>query len=96
MPTAHQKRKGLDRRNHRRYRQFLRHGKRRVYRRLASLVVVAPSPYRTRPSGTRGRPLSPPKDVLRFRLSKNLEGWSYDETYATLAALPDLPALAGF
>ena len=66
--TAHRKCNGLDGRNHRRYRQFLRHGKGRVSRRLVSLVAVAPSPYHTRLSGTRGRPPSPPKDVLRFRL----------------------------
>ncbi len=94
--STHRKRRGLDRRDHRRYRQFLRHGKGRVYRRLASLVEMSPSPYRTRPYGTRGRPPTPPKDVLRFLLIKNLEGWSYDETYATLEALPELVAKLGF
>ncbi|EQD75131.1 hypothetical protein B1A_04121 [mine drainage metagenome] len=31
-----------------------------------------------------------PGDVTRFLLLKNFEGWSYDKTYATLEALPEL------
>jgi transposase len=95
-PTSHPKRRGLDRRNHRRYRAFLRHGKGRLYARLARLVEAAPPPYRTRPYGTRGRPPTPPKDVLRFLLIKNNEGWSYDETASTLEALPELAHTLGF
>ena len=37
------KAQGTGRRNHLRHRKFLRHGKGRAYRRLTSLVVVAPS-----------------------------------------------------
>ena len=59
-------------------------------------MAVAPSPYRTRSFGTRGRPPTPPKDVLSFLRIKNLEGWSYDETYATLEVLPERAAQLGF
>lgn len=90
------KRRGLQRRNHRHYRQFLRKGKGRLYRILAELVAEGPSPYRCRPYGTPGRPPTNPYDVARFLLLKNLEGWSYDEAYATLEALPELAARLGF
>lgn len=94
--TPKPKRRGLQRRNHRRYRRFLRNGKGRLYRVLAQLVAEGPSPYRCRPYGTPGRPPTNPYDVARFLLLKNLEGWSYDETYATLDALPELAAKLGF
>jgi len=94
--TTHRTRKGLNRRNHRRYRQFLRHGRGRLYRVLSELVDAAPPPYRCRPYGTPGRPPTNPYDIARFLLLKNLEGWSYDETYATLEALPELAAKLGF
>ena len=34
--------------------------------------------------------------MARFLLIKNFEGWSYDETYATLEALPELANKLGF
>lgn len=89
-------RKGLRRRNHRRYRRFLRHGRGRLYRVLAELVGEAPTPYRCRPYGTPGRPPTNPYDIARFLLLKNLERWSYDETHATLEALPELARKLGF
>ena len=93
---AQKVRKGLQRRNHRRYRAFLRHGQGRFYRLLAELVEEAEAPYRCRPYGTPGRPPTNPRDVARFLLLKNFEGWSYDETYATLEALPELARKLGF
>ncbi len=36
------------------------------------------------------------REVARFLLLRSLEGWSYDETYATLEALPELAAVLGF
>ena len=82
--------------DHRRYRRFLRHGRGRFYRVLADLVDQAPAPYRCRPYGTPGRPPTDPRAIARSLLLKNLEGWSYDETYATLEALPELAHKVGF
>jgi transposase len=59
-------------------------------------VDEASAPYRCRPYGTPGRPPTDPRAIARFLLLKNLEGWSYDETYATLEALPELAHKAGF
>jgi len=95
-PSARRTRKGLDRRNHRRYRRFLRHGRGRFYRLLAELVESSSAPYRCRPYGTPGRPPTLARDVARFLLIKHFEGWSYDETYATLEALPELAHKLGF
>jgi len=63
---------------------------------LRRLVHHFPEPYPVRPSGTRGRPPTDPRDVVRFLLLRALEGWSYDETHATLAACPDLRRQLGF
>jgi len=93
---SHPARRGLQRRNHRRYRRSLRHGRGRLYRTLADLGAEGPAPYRCRPWGTPGRPPTNPYDVARFLLLKNLEGWSYDKTHATLEALPELAAKLGF
>lgn len=94
--SAQQTRTGLDRRNHLRYRRFLRHGRGRFYCLLALLVEEARAQYRCRPYGTPGRPPTDPRDVARFLRIKNFEGWSYDETYVYLEALPELARKLGF
>ncbi len=100
-PTLHPTRsptgrKGLHRRNYQRHRQFLRHGWLLLFPLLRSVVHEAPPPFRVKAPGTPGRPPTDPKDVLRFLLLKNLQGWSYDETHATLEVLPELRRLLGF
>lgn len=89
-------RKGLHRRNYQRHRQFLRHGWLLLFPLLRTVVNEAPPPFRVKAPGTPGRPPTDPRDVLRFLLLKNLEGWSYDETHATLEVLPELRRLLGF
>lgn len=79
-----------------RYRQFLRHGWVALLSCLNRLVRRLPPPYSVRPPGTPGRPPTDPRDVVRFLLLRALEGWSYDETHATLAALPQLARRLGF
>lgn len=79
-----------------RYRYFLRHGWSEVLRTLADTVASLPPPYAVRPPGTPGRPPTPPRDVVRFLLLRSLEGWSFDETHATLCALPQLARRLGF
>lgn len=79
-----------------RYRRFLRHRWKALFALLRHLVRGTPSPYSVRPPHTRGRPPTDPRDVLRFLLLRALEGWSYDETHATLAACPDLRRQLGF
>lgn len=93
---AQKVRKSLQRRNHRQYRAFVRHRRGRFYRLLSELVKEAEAPYRCRPYGTPGRPPTNPQHVARFLLLKNVEGWSYDETYATLEVLPELARKLGF
>ena len=87
------RRKGLHRRDHRRQRQFLRHGARAVYQTLAEVIRTSPPPFRVRGPHTPGRPPTDPREVARFLLLKALHGWSFDETYAQLEALPDLRQL---
>lgn len=79
-----------------RYRRFLRHGWAAVLRVLAHLVRHHPPPYSVRPPGTPGRPPTDPRDVVRFLLLRGLESWSFDETHATLRALPQLARSLGF
>jgi transposase len=79
-----------------RYRRFLRHGWVALLSCLNRLVRHLPPPYSVRPPGTPGRPPTDPRDVVRFLLLRALEGWSYDETHATLAALPQLAHKLGF
>jgi transposase len=79
-----------------RYRAFLRHGWSPTLDRLARLVHRLPAPFEVRGPGTCGRPPTDPRDVVRFLLLRALEGWSYDETHATLAALPELVQRLGF
>ena len=55
-----------------------------------------PTPYSIRPRGTPGRPPTDPRDVVRFLLLRVLEGRSYDEVHATLAACRDLRRQLGF
>ncbi len=92
-PSAHPRRRRID---WARYRHFLRNGWADVLRRLAALVRRLPPPYWVRLPGTPGRPPTHPRDVVRFLLLRALEGWSYDETHATLTALPQLARRMGF
>jgi hypothetical protein len=73
-----------------RYRQFLRNGWSEILRILGDLVTTRTPPYSVRPPGTPGRPPTNPRDVVRFLLLRALEGWSFDETHASLRALPQL------
>lgn len=73
-----------------RYRRFLRYGWSKVLELLADLVASRPPPYPVRPPGTPGRPPTDPRDVVRFLLLRVLEDWSFDETHATLRAIPQL------
>jgi len=79
-----------------RYRRFLRHRWRPLFLLVRQLVRTVPPPYDVRPPGTPGRPPTDPRDVVRFLLLRALEGWSYDETHATLAACSDFRRLLGF
>jgi transposase len=79
-----------------RYRRFLRHRWRELFARLRRLIRHTPPPYSVRPPGTRGRPPTDPRDVVRFLFLRALEGWSYDETQATLLACPSLRHALGF
>lgn len=94
--SLHAKRRGPNRRNHQRQRHFLRHSALSVFLTIAQVVREAPIPYRTRPYGTPGRPPADPRDIARFLLLKTLQGWSFDETYAMLEALPSLAEILGF
>jgi transposase len=79
-----------------RYRRFLRDGWTTLLSVLNRRVRQAPPPYSVRPPGTPGRPPTDPRDVARFLLLRALEGWSYDETHATLVAVPQLARRLGF
>ncbi|MGI0129859.1 MAG: transposase [Thermoplasmata archaeon] len=79
-----------------RYRRFLRHGWKPLLALLRRLVRDLPTPYSVRPPGTRGRPPTDPRDVVRFLLLRTLEGWSYDEVHATLDACPEFRRRLGF
>lgn len=73
-----------------RYRRFLRRGWAALLARLREVVRALPPPYSVRPPGTPGRPPTDPREVVRCLLLRALEGWSFDETHATLAASADL------
>jgi transposase len=74
----------------------LRYGWSEALEGLSHLVLRLPPPFVVRPPGTPGRPPTDPRDVARFLLLRALEGWSYDETHATLVALPQLARRLGF
>lgn len=88
-------RTGLQRRNHQRHREFLRHSLASTYLTFRQVVRDAPPPYRCRARGTSGRPPTDPRDVVLFLLLRTLEGWSYDHTYDVLHTLPALREMLG-
>jgi DDE family transposase len=92
-PSSRRRRRRID---WARYRHFLRHGWRDLFAHLRRIVNRLPPPYPVRPPGTPDRPPTDPRSVVRFLLLRALEGWSYDETHASLAALPDLRRQLGF
>lgn len=79
-----------------RYRRFLRRGWGTLLNSLGRMVRTLPPPYPVRPPGTPGRPPTDPREVVRFLLLRALEGWSFDETHATLTACSDLRRRLGF
>lgn len=79
-----------------RYRRFLRAGWTALFARLRGAIRDLSPPYVVRPPGTSGRPPTAPREVVRFLVLRALEGWSYDETHATLAAGSDLRRQLGF
>lgn len=78
------------------YRKFLRNGLGKVLVTMGETIDNSPPHFKVKPPGTRGRPPTPPKDVVRFLLLRSLFFWSYDSIYALLNVSTCITKALGF